>query len=413
MKVCFVIMGFGKKTDYATGRTLDLDQTYKHIIQPAVKNAGYECIRADEIQDSGLIDKSMYTMLVHADLVIADISTYNPNAIYELGIRHAVRPYSTIILKEKNGKIPFDLDHNRIFMYSHLETDIGADEAIRCQESLKNLIKSIEGKSEVDSPFYSFVHVDPPKISNDEMQKIIQELADSNDHVFAVVENAKTLMSENNFEDACKYWDKAKKIVPTEAYFTQQLALCKYKSELPSKSVALTDALKIIEELDPDINNDPETLGITGAIYKNLYTENSDVEYLNRAIKYYGKGFKVGNDYYTGENYALCLNMKSNIEKNESDEKIYLKMEAKKTREQIVQDLETIIEMGEINELPDKKWVYATLSNCYLALGNDEKSKEFEELFIKEAKINWELKTFFKSAKQIKELKEQKNGEKL
>src|ERR1700728_108691 len=95
LQICFVIMGFGKRTDYSTGRTLDLDQTYKNIIKPSVENSGYKCIRADEIQDSGIIDKSMYALLIKADLVIADISTYNPNAIYELGVRHAVRPFST------------------------------------------------------------------------------------------------------------------------------------------------------------------------------------------------------------------------------------------------------------------------------------------------------------------------------
>jgi hypothetical protein len=94
-KICFVIMGFGKKTDYETGRTLDLDKTYKNIIQPAVENADYRCVRADEIRDSKIIDKSMYALLMKADLVIADISTSNPNAIYELGVRHAVKPYST------------------------------------------------------------------------------------------------------------------------------------------------------------------------------------------------------------------------------------------------------------------------------------------------------------------------------
>ena len=83
-KICFVIMGFGKKTDYASGRTLDLDMTYKNIIKPAVIEAGFECVRADEIQDSGLIDKSMYALLIQSDLVVADISTYNPNAIHEL-----------------------------------------------------------------------------------------------------------------------------------------------------------------------------------------------------------------------------------------------------------------------------------------------------------------------------------------
>jgi hypothetical protein len=42
-------MGFGEKTDYKTGRTLDLDQSYKNMIKPAVEDAGLECVRADEI----------------------------------------------------------------------------------------------------------------------------------------------------------------------------------------------------------------------------------------------------------------------------------------------------------------------------------------------------------------------------
>jgi hypothetical protein len=46
----------------------------------------------------------MYALLIRADLVIADITTFNPNAIYELGIRHAAKPFSTIVMKEKDGK---------------------------------------------------------------------------------------------------------------------------------------------------------------------------------------------------------------------------------------------------------------------------------------------------------------------
>jgi hypothetical protein len=39
---CFVVMGFGKKTDFETGRTLDLDKSYKNMIKPAVQAAGLE-----------------------------------------------------------------------------------------------------------------------------------------------------------------------------------------------------------------------------------------------------------------------------------------------------------------------------------------------------------------------------------
>lgn len=40
-KICFVVMGFGKKTDYDSGRLLDLDATYEAIIQPSVEANGY------------------------------------------------------------------------------------------------------------------------------------------------------------------------------------------------------------------------------------------------------------------------------------------------------------------------------------------------------------------------------------
>src|SRR5258708_3547300 len=95
---CFVVMGFGKKTDFEMGRTLDLDKTYKYIIKPAVMDAGLTCIRADEITHSGPIDVPMYEQLLQADVVVADLSTSNKNAYYELGVRHALRPYSTVVI---------------------------------------------------------------------------------------------------------------------------------------------------------------------------------------------------------------------------------------------------------------------------------------------------------------------------
>ena len=89
---CFVVMGFGKKTDFQTGRVLDLNKSYQYMIKPAVEDAGLECVRADEIVHSGTIDVPMYHQLLTADVVIADLSTSNPNAFYELGVRHALRP---------------------------------------------------------------------------------------------------------------------------------------------------------------------------------------------------------------------------------------------------------------------------------------------------------------------------------
>jgi hypothetical protein len=400
-KICFVIMGFGKKTDPSTGKTLDLDKTYKNIIQPAVLISDYDCVRADEIQDSGLIDRSMYALLIQSDLVIADISTFNPNAIYELGIRHAVKPFSTIIIKEKEGRLPFDLDHTRTFKYTHLGEDIGSDEAERCVKDLSNLIVSVSENQQTDSPLYEFFNsIEPPILPEGEFKSIITELADKEKHIFAIVENAKSLMAESDFLNAFKYWDKASKILESETYFIQQKALCRYKSKEPSEQLALSDALNIIEDLLP--SNDPETLGITGAIYKRLFALNNDLAFLNRAIDNYKKGWNISENYYTGENYAFCLNLKASKIQQEN-EVIYCNFEAQKTREVIIQNLEELVADDEFENRIDIKWIYATLSHCYLAISNDEKAKQFEKEFLLNS-LDWEKETFENSKIQLLEI---------
>ncbi len=59
-KTCFVIMGFGEKTDFQSNpqRVLNLNKTYEYIIEPAVKEAGLTCVRADRIIHSTMIDQS-------------------------------------------------------------------------------------------------------------------------------------------------------------------------------------------------------------------------------------------------------------------------------------------------------------------------------------------------------------------
>ena len=142
---CFVVMGFGTKTDFETGRKLDLDKSYFNLIKPAVEASGLKCIRADEIVHSGLIDVPMYEQLLKADVVVADLSTSNRNAIYELGVRHALRPYTTVVIAEEQMmKSPFfDLNHIVIRKYEHMEKDIGVSEAKRFTTELTEAITKI------------------------------------------------------------------------------------------------------------------------------------------------------------------------------------------------------------------------------------------------------------------------------
>ena len=156
-KKCFVVMGFGEKVDFQQQKTFDLDKSYRIIIKKAVEEAGLECIRADDIIHSGVIDKPMYQMLLEADLVVADLSTSNANAIYELGVRHALRPNTTIVIAEKNFKFPYDVKSLLIRTYNHLGPGIDAEEAEDFRAGLIKAIQVLVAQQDVDSPVYTFL----------------------------------------------------------------------------------------------------------------------------------------------------------------------------------------------------------------------------------------------------------------
>ena len=233
-KICFVIMGYGKKTDPTLGKTFDLDVTYNTIIKPAVENAGFKCIRGDEVLESGIIDKSMYALLIHSDLVIADITTFNPNAIYELGIRHAARP--------------FDINHNKTFTYTHMGEDIGSKEAERCIRALSDLIKEVDRSQETDSPLFHHIRgVTPYTLPEEEYIQVIKDLAEKEKSIFAISEKAKIEMANSNFTEAKKLWKKLVDKVENDTYFIQQLALCTYKDKTVSPNVAIRGFGKTIK----------------------------------------------------------------------------------------------------------------------------------------------------------------------
>src|ERR1700676_1182281 len=106
--LCFVLMPFGSKPD-GQGRIIDFDAVYEKIIAPAVAAANLDGIRADEERVGGTIHKPMFERLMLCEYAIADLTTDNPNVYYELGIRHALKPRSTLLLSCIGTRLPFDL----------------------------------------------------------------------------------------------------------------------------------------------------------------------------------------------------------------------------------------------------------------------------------------------------------------
>jgi hypothetical protein len=157
MPSCFVIMGYGNKTDFKQNKSFDLDKTYRNIIKPAVQAAGFSCERADEVQHAGVIDVPMYERLLMSDLVIADVSTANINAFFELGARYALRPRTTIVMAERNFEMGFDMGHVVIRRYEHLGPGIDYDEVERVKAELTEACREIFQTQQIDSPVYTFL----------------------------------------------------------------------------------------------------------------------------------------------------------------------------------------------------------------------------------------------------------------
>ena len=92
-------------------------------------------------------------MLFGADLVVADLSTANLNAIFELGVRHALKPRATVIMAESKFTIPFDANHIVVRHYEHLGPDIGFEETMRMRGELTTLINALKIGTLSTAPF--------------------------------------------------------------------------------------------------------------------------------------------------------------------------------------------------------------------------------------------------------------------
>ena len=105
MKICFVVMPISDIPTYGAGH---FDVVYSHIIKPACIEAGFNPLRADEVNRTNYIAIDIIKQIIESDMVICDISGRNPNVLYELGLRHAVGKPVSIIKDDKTENI-FDI----------------------------------------------------------------------------------------------------------------------------------------------------------------------------------------------------------------------------------------------------------------------------------------------------------------
>ncbi len=351
--LCFVLMPFGIKTD-GNKKEINFDLVYGTFIKPAIIQAGLVPIRADAEKEGGFIHKPMYERLLFCKFAVADLSFDNANVFYELGIRHAVKPFTTVVIFEKNTRLSFDVGPLRAFPYEF--TDNTVTNLQEQTAALAGLIKINLGtqKGQLDSPIgqliakYRFPDLDYLEEEADCFADWVKSANESKSQMAAEVKNWKQFDKEKNAtaQEQCiqnvkaielaesknltsnydllyvllknyrsmgAFAEIARMLEPVVSgasqdniYLQQQLAMAYYKSG------KLEEAEQLLLTVINKYGADPETNGLLGSVYKGMMDLNTtdDLlhhEYLRKAVETYLNGFESDPRYFYPGINALTL----------------------------------------------------------------------------------------------------------
>lgn len=144
-KSCFVIMPIADCEGYEKGH---FAHVYNDIIKPAIEKTEFMAIRADEVKETNLIHLDILKKLIDAPIAVCDLSTRNPNVLFELGIRQAFdKP--VVLIQEKGTPKIFDIAPLRYLEYSK---EMKYHEVLESQKKLQEAIEATKGvENEADN----------------------------------------------------------------------------------------------------------------------------------------------------------------------------------------------------------------------------------------------------------------------
>lgn len=167
--LCFVLLPGGRKPT-AAGTEVDFDVLYTTLIAPAIAEAGLEPIRADSEASGGISHKPMHERFILCEYAVVDLTTANAEVFYELGLRHAARPRSTVVLFSQSGtQPPFDVSLLQALPYD-LNRDGSPTNVEVTKAALVNALldaqKAVMGGAVSESPAFKLVEGQPANIAH-------------------------------------------------------------------------------------------------------------------------------------------------------------------------------------------------------------------------------------------------------
>lgn len=340
--LCFVLMPFGRKPE-GGGRIIDFDAVYNRVIAPGVLAAGMEVIRADQEQIGGTIHKPMFERLMLCDYAVADMTGANPNVYYELGIRHALRPRSTVLIFAEGTTLPFDLAMQRGTPYgldpagnlTNPETDAGriaanlraAHETAHDDSPLFQLVDGMP-RLEIDhaktdifrdrvaiAAEYREALAAARKAGVDAVRTVADDprLADLRNVEAGIIVDLMLSFRATGTKAGCEEMIVLYERMPREL---QQARMVREQLGFALNRVGRrSDAEKVLAEVIREFGPSSETNGLLGRVYKDLWDEAKTAGrameargHLKRAIASYRAGFETDwRDAYPGVNAVTLM----------------------------------------------------------------------------------------------------------
>jgi tetratricopeptide (TPR) repeat protein len=331
-------MPFGVKPN-SNGRSVNFDAVYADILVPAIRDAGLDPLRADQELVGGLIHKPMYERLILADYAIADLTTANANVFYELGVRHAVRPFSTVLVSADVKRVPFDLAPDRVLPYV-LD---GAGRPAAPERDRGALVKALKTarNAATDSPVFQLIG-DLPRPEIDRLKtdtfraQAAYSVAAKARLAAARADGARALRAVEDdlgpLEDveagilvdlllsyrAIKTWDDMIRLVEAIPEPVRRTLLVREQygfalNRAERSQAAEDELLAILEDHGPS----SETFGLLGRVYKDRWEAErggsvlKSQGHLDRAIDSYRRGFEADwRDAYPGINAVTLMEIR-------------------------------------------------------------------------------------------------------
>jgi hypothetical protein len=149
---CFVVMPISDPDEYDVGH---FKHVFEDIFVPACAIAGFRAFRADQVQETNLIHLDVLQRLVDSPMVLCDLSSRNPNVLFELGLRQAFDKPTTLVQEVGTPKI-FDIVPLRLTEYRRACT---YHEVLEDQQRIALAIKTTQEATKASTGVNSIVKI--------------------------------------------------------------------------------------------------------------------------------------------------------------------------------------------------------------------------------------------------------------